>query len=376
MLSKTLEAAVAGDVAAIAVTAQLSAASGNKIMPPTYAGDSDEVKFRHNTTHPDEHGIASWCSVDSPASCANRMERALLAAAPELAPLRVRFSDDRVISTMELPHRVFDAVLRDSLLDGTAFRETDIGRQVVAAEPASAEALLRHDPGSLLFGAWDSTGLGAQSRPRTRWPRALTCEITATRVESVALAGNRIDPLGIEGTEEVWVEESDGTLRRATDAELEPPKDGGLPRAGDKKKFDDYPRLIKASRANHGNSLSLTPKGVLVHGDIRLHATLSLSRLRRYSFGSQTQAGRLLLTAMGVYGLLAFLTDGLDLRSGCDLVADAVDIRLRSLGQSEPLELGLEDARNALREQIAQVNLAPTTLLTPSAGLRDISGLV
>lgn len=352
MLSKTLKDAVAGDVAAIAVTARLSPASGNKIMPPTYAGDSDEVKFRHNTTRADAQGIASWCSVDAPASCANRMERALFAEAPELAPLRVRFSDQRIISTMELPHRVFDAVLRDSLLGDMPFRESDVGRQVIDASPANAEALLRYDPSALLFGGWDSTGLGAQGRPRTRWPRALTCEITATRVESVALAGNRIDPLGIEGTEEVWVEEQDGTLRSATDEELRPAKEGGLPRAGDKKKYDDYPRLIKASRANHGNSLSLTPKGVLVHGEIRLHATLSLSRLRRYGFGSQTEAGRLLLASMGLYGLLAFLTHGLDLRSGCDLIADEVDIQLRGLGASKPLNVGLDEARAALHEQI------------------------
>jgi hypothetical protein len=48
MLSNTLEAAVAGDVAAIAVTGQLSPACGSKVMPPTYAGDSDEIKFRHS----------------------------------------------------------------------------------------------------------------------------------------------------------------------------------------------------------------------------------------------------------------------------------------------------------------------------------------
>ena len=373
MLSQALKAAVAGDVAAIAVTAQLSAACGNKVMPPTYASDDKQAKFRHNTTQPDDRGIASWCSLDAPGSCANRIERALLAAAPGLAPLRVRFDGQRVLSTMELPHRVFDAVLRDSTLNGIPFRDTEIGKQVIAAKPGDAEALLRHDPGALLFGAWDSTGLGAQSRPRTRWARALTCEITATQVESVALAGNRIDPLGIEGTDYAWVEEADGTLRKATDEELRPTKEGGLPRAGDK--CEDYPRLIKASKANHGNSLSLEPKGVLVHGDIKLHATLSLSRLRRYAFGSQTDAGRLLLATMGLYGLLAFLTDGLDLRSGCDLIADSVDIQLRGLGNSKPLEASLEAAREALDSQLKRVELAPVTELMPSAGLRDISGL-
>jgi CRISPR-associated protein Csb1 len=192
---------------------------------------------------------------------------------------------------------VFDAVLRDSQLEGVPFRRTEIGQAAITATPANAAALLHCDPGSLVFGAWDSTGLGAGSRPSTKWARALTCEISATRVEPVSLAGNRLDPIGIEGTEQAWVEEMDGTLRQATEDELRPTKDGGLPRRGSAQR--EYPRLIKASEANHGNSLSLISKGVLVHGDITLNATVKVGQMPLMRYVTFVSIGILFLGALG-----------------------------------------------------------------------------
>jgi CRISPR-associated protein Csb1 len=368
MTIQTLRYAIKDGATAVAITATLSPASGNKILPPTYAGEGAKDST-HNMTKVGPDGIASWCSVDSPGSCANRAEQALVGLGLNLDPLRVSFADGEVLSTLQLPHRVFDAVLRDSRLDGTPFRDTDIGRAVIAATPADATALLHCDPGSLVFGAWDSTGLGANSRPRTTWARVLTCEISATRVEPVSLAGNRLDPIGIEGTDYAWVEE-DGTLRQATDDEMRPQAEGGLPKAGDKSKH--YPRLIKASKANHGNALSLSPKGVLVHGEITLNATLSLSRLRRYSFGEQTAEGRVLLALMGLYGVLAVLNDGLALRSGCDLAVKEHTIELIGLGTRAPLALIHKEVEEALRSQVRAVRLHEPVLFTPSQGLLDI----
>jgi len=264
----TLRAAVAQTASAIAVTATLTPVSGKKILPPTYAGDGPGLS-RHNMTKAGPDGLSSWCSLDSPGSCANRAEQALVSLGLNLDPLRVDFGDGDVLSTLQLPHRVFDAVLRDSQLEGVPFRRTEIGQAAIAAIPANAAALLHTDPGSLVFGAWDSTGLGAGSRPSTKWARALTCEISATRVEPVSLAGNRLDPIGIEGTEHAWVEEMDGTLRQATEDELRPTREGGLPRRGSAQ--CEYPRLIKASEANHGNSLSLIRS-------IRRHRTGSFRR--------------------------------------------------------------------------------------------------
>ena len=365
-----LRSAVAESASAIAITARLSPVSGNKVLPPTYAGETPSSPSRHNMTKAGPDGLSSWCSLDAPGSCANRAELSLVRLGLNLDPLRVDFGNGEVFSTLQLPHRIFDAVLRDSQSNGTPFRQTEIGQAAIGATPAVAAALLHYDPGALVFGAWDSTGLGANSRPRTNWARALTCEISATRVEPVKLAGNRLDPIGIEGTNSVWVEERDGTLRQATDEELPPQVEGGLPQASAKSK--DYPRLIKASEANHGNTLALISKGVLVHGDIHLYATLSLSRLRRYHFGAETEAGRLLLALMGVYGVLAVLRDGLDLRSGCDLAVDDYQLELVGLGNRTPLTLTPAAAETALREQVSQVGLHAPVYFSPSKGLRDI----
>lgn len=359
---------------AIAVTAALTPVSGKKILPPTYSDKASEGNFKHNMTKAGQDGVSNWCSLDAPGSCANRAERALVELGLNLAPLQVDFGLGEVLSTLQLPHRVFDAVLRDSQLNGIRFRDTEIGQAVIAATPARASALLHYDPGSLLFGAWDSTGLGANSRPRTKWARLLTCEISATRVEPVALAGNRLDPIGIEGTDYTWVEEQDGALRQATDDELRPADKGGLPRAGDKSKDSVYPRLVKASKANHGNTLSLIPKGVLVHGEVSFNATLSLSRLRRYRFGddNETAQGRMLLVLMGLYGILAVLKDGLDLRSGCDLAVERYTIERIGLGVRDPLDVTLDQIETALREQVSKVPLnAPVTFI-PTKGLIDI----
>jgi CRISPR-associated protein Csb1 len=375
MSIKILQDAVRENTAsAIAVTSALEPVSGHKVLPPTYAGKTGDDASKHNMTKAGSDGLSSWCSLDSPGSCANRVERALVDLGLGLDPLRVDFGGGEVLSTLQLPHRIFDAVLRDSHLNKTRFRETEIGRAVIAATPADASALLRYDPGSLLFGAWDSTGLGAHSRPRTKWARVLTCEISATRVEPVALAGNRLDPIGIEGTDYASVEEEDGTLRQATDDELRPQDKGGLPRASDKGKDANYPRLVKPSQVNHGNALSLTPKGVLVHGEIAFHATLSLSRLRRYRFGDDgaTSDGRMLIALMGLYGVLAVLRDGLDLRSGCDLAVEQSRIELVRLGARDSLEVTLDEVERALRAQIAKVDLAEPVAFTPTQGLLEI----
>lgn len=184
------------------------------------------------------------------------------------------------------------------------------------------------------------------------------------------LAGNRLDPIGIEGTDYTWVEEADGTLRLATEDELRPEREGGMKRAGDKDRT--YPRLVKVSKANHGNALAFAEKGVLVHGEITLNATLSLSRLRRYQFGNDTDSGRLLLALMGLYGVLAVMEDGLDLRSGCDLAVDDYRIELTSLGLRTPLDITLAALKEALIAQAKRVDLSKVVFFEPTKGLRDI----
>src|SRR5581483_1835459 len=84
------------------------------------------------------------------------------------------------ITSLDAPHRVYDAILRDSLLDGTPFMKSDLGRRLAMAKPEDASALLETSPTALLFGAWHSTGEGGGIG--AKFPRCLVSEITAIDV--------------------------------------------------------------------------------------------------------------------------------------------------------------------------------------------------
>lgn len=271
------------------------------------------------------------------------------------APLRVQVAG-RSLSTLQLPHRAYDAILRDSSLAGQSFRKTDVGRAIIAASPADASALLRHDPAVLLFGGWDSTGLHGSSGNERRWPAAVSVEIYGSNALPIQRAGGRIDPLGI--TLDAGPVISDGDSYRLVGEGEKPPKGA-----------------LRPSEINHGNiAPSLATKGVLVE-DIRLAGALSLSRLRRYHFGGDAGhdvAARTALALMGLYGIAAVIDDGLDLRRDCELVAETISWAIRGSGRAEPLQVSLADARDALRRALADIPLAEPLLFKADDNLEQL----
>lgn len=365
-LTASLRAAIECGDAVIRIRADLAPASGNRILPPTYAGGG------HNMTPARADGSSEWCSIDSPASFANRVEAAINAAHPELAPLRVQ-AGAKTLSTLEMPHRAFDATLRESELDGTKWEQTTVAKAISAATPEEAYSLLQYDPALILLGGWDSTKLGrrAQATREAKYPAGLSCEITATDVLPVSRAGSRIDPLGIEGTSASLVEHEDGTLEpyveeHHKDLPARPDKDNGV-----------YPRRVKPSQVNLGNvAPSLIDKGVLVRGAIRLDGVLDLRRLGRYRFSPADDVeARLLLALMGLYGVYETLRCGLDLRRDCSLVATLVECSLvRFAVEPEPLDL--TGVGNALAAQINDLagHLSEPITLTANAALRSLIG--
>ena len=81
------------------------------------------------------------------------------------------------MTSLEAPHRVYDAILRDSLLDGVPFMRSDEGQRLAAATPADATALLEISPTALVFGAWHSQGEGGGFG--AKFPRTIVSEIVA-----------------------------------------------------------------------------------------------------------------------------------------------------------------------------------------------------
>ena len=98
---------------------------------------------------------------------------------------------------MSAPHRIADALLRDSLTsDGHLFRLSEIGKSFSDATARSAGSLFRVCPTGLLFGLWDSTG--PKGGKGAKFARAIISEIVGVSAISGAKTQSRIDPAGIE----------------------------------------------------------------------------------------------------------------------------------------------------------------------------------
>ena len=137
----TLESLVAGDGVAIRVRQQLQPAGGpgDKIFPPTYATGDGKLKYAGETRRVSGHDVPCVL-LDSVASQANRMEEALLAAweleALNFPVIGVDFSgegdlaDLGSVTTLQAPHRIADAILRDATTakGDILFRDTPQGK--------------------------------------------------------------------------------------------------------------------------------------------------------------------------------------------------------------------------------------------------------
>lgn len=135
---------------------------GDKIFPPTYPEERRGAGPRHVFERRRIDGAEVWCVlIDSVQSQANRLEEALWAGVREgairLPYVTVDFSDKELtglteITSLDAPHRVYDAILRDSLLAGEPFMKSPLGRRLAEAKPNDATALLENSPTALLFG--------------------------------------------------------------------------------------------------------------------------------------------------------------------------------------------------------------------------------
>lgn len=292
---------------------------GDKVFPPTYEGG----KYAEETRILDGQPV-SCVLLDSVQSQANRMELALLEAHRQarvpLPVMRVRFEHASLlksfaVTSLEAPHRVADALFRDSLLDGVIFRKSEKGRVLDHADIRNATALFGLCPTALVFGMWDSTGprggLGA------KFQRALVSEIVGYEAVAGVRTSSRIDPAQIMlgagplyGRKRHDERHPDWTLDTAL---------------GDKKLGKDG----KPSEANHGNVTPGISPGGFTLSKAAQTTVLSLPSLRRLRFpldgGADSDpqvdtAARSALAALGLAAATLARADG-DLRSRCQLFA-------------------------------------------------------
>jgi CRISPR-associated protein Csb1 len=353
---------------------------GEKIFPPTYPGDGRNAPPRHVFETRRVGGDNVLCVlVDSVQSQANRLEEALLRArrhdAIAFPAITVDFAGTAVadigeITTLDAPHRVFDAIVRDAELGNKAFRDTAEGKSLTQAKPSAASAVYELSPTALVFGAWNSTGEGGGLG--AKFPRAIVSEIVgvgvATEMDtktgeqraSGQRPGSRVDPLGIRSGVQVYkLPGGDWTLDRAEAEKAE--ADAKAKEAGKKAgraKEDGKPKepkALKPSEINHSNiAPSLQQLGVSV--DYLQHTlVVSMAALRRLHFpvkgkpsGEIDAYAQAALATLAIAAALAQDRAGYFLRSRCDLVPDAAapggfEI-VRADGTTEPLALSFEDA--------------------------------
>jgi len=350
---------------------------GDKLFPPTYPGERTNDPARHVFETRRIGGNDVRCVlIDSVQSQANRLEEAILNAIREnriqVPYLSVNFigqkdtrgtdiSDLGEVTSFDAPHRVFDAIIRDSNLNGTKFTETSEYKKLLLAKPTNSVQVFALSPNSLLFGAWNSTGEGGGLG--SKFTRCIVSEIVGVNADEGQKSAVRIDPLGIRASVKI----------------VGGPLDWSIASGGKGEKS------YRPSEINHSNVISnVVPGGVTI--DYALHtAVITCAGLRRLRFpGTKDEAaGRTFLAALGLFALTEQDRGGYSLRSRCDLVCDGKEQFEFVLpnGSTEKFGLDADGARDCLKRAAEAVKQAgfpwsdKPIVLTPQPRLVELVAL-
>ena len=339
--------------------------AGDKVFPPTYPDEDRNRPAKHVFERRIINGQQVWCVLlDSVQSQANRMEEALLDAAREgrikLPYLAVDFAGAGLnsigeITSLDAPHRIFDAILRDSLLGSEPLPKSALGVRLRQATAKDATEILEISPTALLFGAWNSTGEGGGIG--AKFARAIVSEIIAVDVpveEAPAnrrtgeiemrtagrRTGSRIDPLGVLRSVEIF----------KGDAGWDTTEVGAGKGA----------KRVRPSEVNHGNiAPSVTPFGITCAHAEQM-AVLTLAGLRRLRFGEDggAMAARCITASLGLVAMVEQDVQGYALRSRCDLVCQGASplAKASSDGSIEQIELTQDDATELYAKALMQAS--------------------
>ena len=317
-----------GRPAGIEVRQDLAAPHGQPVMPPSY-----EAPLEIHPRHLDGQ-VRPVIELDSIGSSANRVEEGLLdehragryPLAVSSTTIDAGDGQTFTISTLEAPHRVFDAWIRLATEAGSAvaFEATERGQELSLAHAGALDPILEASAHDLLFGVWDShrSGPGGQ----VRIARSFTSTVIGLDPQEIVTTAARRDPLNLGEAKDVKA-----------------PKGMKLSEQG--------LSSIPPQRRRPGVSVS----------EARFIGFLSFAALRRLRFERYDDADvRVLLAALCLHGLRLRETAGWHLRSECDLVPTS-DMRfelLRTGGeQREQLTLTLDESRVLLTEAAARAGV-------------------
>ena len=311
----------AGRAAGIEIRQDLDAPHGQPVMPPSYE-EPLEIHARHI-----DGLVREVIELDSIGSSANRVEEGLLEEyRAGRYPLPVSKTTIEAggqsfeITTLEAPHRIFDAWIRLAVEADCEqpFETTAQGQELSLAHAGAMDPILETSAHDLLFGVWDShrTGPGGQ----VRIARSFTSTVLGFDPCKVVTTAARRDPLNL----------------------------------GEEKALKTIAKGMKLSE----QGLSSIPpqrrrNGVSIR-EARFVGFLSFASLRRLRFKRYDNAEvRVLLAALCLHGLTLRETAGWHLRSGCDLIATSemrFEVVHSGSGDREQLTLSVDDTRALLAE--------------------------
>jgi CRISPR-associated protein Csb1 len=348
---------------------QPAGGEGDKVFPPTYAGAVYAKEDRQIK------GVKVPCVLlDSVQAQANRLEEALQRALDtgtlkDVPVLNVDFTGlglvDEVgrVSSLEAPHRIADAILRDSLHDGQPFRKSELGKSLDQANLQNATPLYKLCPTALIFGLWDSTGpkggLGA------KFQRALVSEVIGVNAAFGIKTSSRIDPLGMRAAAMV-IKKPDGSYELAGNNSKDGDSPSSVNHGNIPPDFGRYKENVNTPNPLTGEDISR--KGAIAVGGITMdHAeqtvVLSLPALRKLRFpvdGKTTPerdtAARTVLAALALTAATLAAESGFDLRSRCLLwPTDAMKWELLEAPGKTPNQFSItaKDAIKLLEEAVA-----------------------
>lgn len=341
-----------GTCSVIRYTVDLATAGPDgMVCPPTYAatkqGDPPHIPFRRAFVAGQAREVVV---LDSPQSQANRVEWALLSALrsgriayPDIEIYFPTQPDEPRYSVLQLSHRIYDAVMRACNLDGTPFFSTEIGQSILRARLTKANALFEHAPISLVLGAWDSNGGAGPLSAKI--PRLLTSEIIGLDAEPASLSATKFDPMDIRSHVAELVPKND-PVQRFT-----------LKGAADKVKG----KTKKPSELGFGSvPATAVPRAAVISGALQT-SVLSCSGLRHIAFpddsgktnADKDSAGRSVLAALALFGLMAQNESGYWLRSRCELLPHnhgQLELIGRTLEDIETIPMNAEIAHRLLAQ--------------------------
>ena len=322
---------------------------GDKVFPPTFKGAVYAMEQRRVQGRDEP---VNCVLLDSVQSQANRMELALQEALDmkriTIPLLEVDFTEhdptgnvendettehdptdnaengetnERLIdaigkiTSLQVPHRIADAILRDSELNGVAFRQSEKGKALNTISLANATPLFALCPTALLFGMWDSTGPKGGLGPK--FERAMVSEVVGVGAEvGDLLRGVRRDPLEIRAAVKVLKAADNSYSVADADAKgsVSPSEVNHssvpFPKVGDRKTDDNYHSGVTIEYAEQTTTLSF----------------ICLRRLRFPINGKASAeadaAARTVLAALGLAAATLAFEAGMGLRSRCLLWPD------------------------------------------------------